>query len=70
MSIQSIIRACLAVSGLSLALAGMGCAEDPAADGERDTGSVEAAPPAEADEGASGNEGEAGDAEPGDTDKD
>lgn len=52
MSIQTIIRAFVAVSGLSLALAGAGWAEEPAATDEADKGSVEATPPADADEGA------------------
>ena len=59
MSIQTIIRTLVAVTGLSLALAGASWAEESAAnDGEKD--SVEAAPPADADESAT-DQGEASD---------
>jgi hypothetical protein len=63
MSIQTIIRTFVAVSGLSLALAGSSWAEEPAAndDNKANKGSVETAPPADADESADVDHGSDGD---------
>jgi len=56
MSIQTIIRTFVAVSGLSLSLAGASWADEPAANDAGDKGSIDAAPPADADEAASDDE--------------
>ena len=70
MSIRSIIRFVIVVSGFSLGLTGLSWGEEPAANDKGDASSAESAPPADADDGASGEPGEAGDAGTSDTDKD